>query len=85
MLSCCVAPPRPYGATFTLIKTLLTNQVGGVKRSDQSVEMPKRFLEEATQAERATQRQKLGTLKELTVQPATGARYSKAVDGSFLF
>ena len=85
MLSCCEAPPRPYGATFTLIKTLLTSQVGGVRRSDQSLEMPKRFLEGATQAERATQRQKLGTLKELTVQPATRARYSKAVDGFLSF
>ena len=45
--------------------------------------MPKRFLEGATQSERAKQRQKLGTLKDLTVQPATRARYSKATD-SFL-
>lgn len=47
--------------------------------------MPKRILEGATQSERAKQRQKLGTLKQLTVQPATKVRYNKAVDGFLKF
>ena len=42
--------------------------------------MPKRFLEGATVAARKQQRQSLGTLRNLTVQPATRARYQKAVD-----
>ena len=42
--------------------------------------MPKRFLEGATPAQRKQQRQKLGTLRNLTVQPATRARYQKSVD-----
>ena len=53
--------------------------------SKRSLGMPKRFLEGATQSERAKQRQKIGTLRELTVQPATKARYSKAVDGFLVF
>lgn len=36
--------------------------------------MPKRFLEGRSVGERAQQRQKLGTLKDLTVQPATKRR-----------
>lgn len=40
--------------------------------------MPKRHLEAGTQEERAKQRRKLGTLKELTVQPVTRARYKDA-------
>ena len=47
--------------------------------------MGKRILEGATQAERAKQRQRLGTLKDLTVQPATKARYNKAIDGFLSF
>lgn len=42
--------------------------------------MPKRVLEAATQAERAKQRKQLGSLQELTVQPATKQRYTKATD-----
>ena len=42
--------------------------------------MPKRVLEGNSQVERAKQRQRLGTLKDLTVQPATKARYNNAVD-----
>ena len=42
--------------------------------------MPKRILEGATQQQRATQRRKLGTLRQLTVQPATRARYDKAIN-----
>ena len=47
--------------------------------------MPKRILEATTQSERARQRQRLGTLKDLTVQPATRARYSKAIDNFLSF
>ena len=47
--------------------------------------MPKRILEGATQSERAQQRQRLGPLSTLTVQPATKARYNKAVDGFLQF
>ena len=54
---------------------------GGKDASKQSLDMPKRVLEGNSQSERAKQRQKLGTLKDLTVQPATKARYNKAVDG----
>eukprot|EP00438_Fugacium_kawagutii_P003220 Skav200448 [mRNA] locus=scaffold1922:170440:170772:- [translate_table: standard] len=41
----------------------------------------KRVLEAHTSQERAVQRRRLGTLKELTVQPATKRRYTLAVDG----
>ena len=47
--------------------------------------MPKKHLERATQAARAQQRQKLGTLQDLTVQPATKQRYNKAIDGFLAF
>jgi len=47
--------------------------------------MPKRFVERNTQVERAKQRQKLGTLKDFTVQPATKARYNAAIDGFLQF
>ena len=47
--------------------------------------MPKRVLEGATQSARAQQRQKLGRLRDLTVQPATKARYTKAVDAFLTF
>ena len=40
--------------------------------------MPKRHLEGATQAERATIRKSLGPLKNLTVHPVRRARYEKA-------
>ena len=40
--------------------------------------MPKRHLEGATQADRAKIRKQLGTLRSLTVQPLTRARYQKA-------
>lgn len=42
--------------------------------------MPKRILEGSTQSERAANRRRLGTLRQLTVQPATRRRYDKAVD-----
>ena len=47
--------------------------------------MPKRLLEAATQAGRAAQRQQLGSLKDLTVQPATKQRYNRAIDGFLAF
>ena len=40
--------------------------------------MPKRHLEGATAAERAKKRKQLGSLKSLTVQPITRARYEQA-------
>ena len=47
--------------------------------------MPKRILEAATPAARASKRQQLGTLKQLTVQPSTRARYTQAVDEFLAF
>ena len=47
--------------------------------------MPKRHLEGMTQQARAKVRKQLGTLQQLTVQPATKARYDKAVDGFLRF
>ena len=40
--------------------------------------MPKRHLEGRTEGERAKQRKQLGSLKQLTVQPVTRARYEEA-------
>ena len=45
----------------------------------------KRLLEAAEPGARALQRQRLGTLRELTVQPATRKRYTKATDGFLQF
>ena len=42
--------------------------------------MPKAVFEGATQASRAKDRQKLGTLRQLTVQPSTRIRYDKALN-----
>jgi len=47
--------------------------------------MPKRVLEAPTVQERAKQRQKLGSLKDLTVQPATRKRYTAALQHFFAF
>ena len=49
--------------------------------------MPKRkiLLEARTQEERKRQRQQLGSLQSLTVQPATRKRYQAAVDKFLLF
>ena len=48
--------------------------------------MPRRKILEATTLEqRAAQRKSLGTLRELTVQPATKRRYAKALDAFFAF
>lgn len=45
----------------------------------------KRLLEAVKPEDRAKQRQKLGTLRELTVQPTTRARYNKATDAFLAF
>ena len=48
--------------------------------------MPKRkVLEGSTQGDRARARQALGTLRDLTVQPATKKRYNLALDAFFRF
>ena len=47
--------------------------------------MPKRHLEGATQAARKETRQRLGTLQDLTVQPATKVRYTRAIDAFLAF
>lgn len=48
--------------------------------------MPKRkILEGADPSERAKMRRELGTLKSLTVQPATRRRYDKASEQFFSF
>ena len=47
--------------------------------------MPKRILEGKTKEERIDQRQKLGTLKSLTVQPATRKRYDRALQRFFKY
>ena len=84
-LNYCVVAHKPSGAMYTRAKTLPTNPVGGEKESEPSLDMPKRILEATTQSERAKQRQRLGTLRDLTVQPATRARYSKAIDDFLSF
>lgn len=45
--------------------------------------MPKRILEASTPRARAQQRQDLGTLRQLTVQPATRRRYDNALTQFF--
>ena len=45
----------------------------------------KRVLEAALPQDRAAQRRRLGSLRELTVQPATKKRYSAAVEGFFSY
>ena len=45
----------------------------------------KRVLDTGRPEERAAQRQKLGTLRDLTVQPATRRRYQKATDAFLQF
>ena len=45
----------------------------------------KRVLEAALPQDRAAQRRRLGSLKELTVQPATKKRYSMATQGFFSY
>ena len=48
--------------------------------------MPKRkILEAAAMTDRAKMRRELGTLRDLTVQPATKRRYDKASEAFFAF
>lgn len=47
--------------------------------------MPKRVVEAPTKEERKITRRRLGTLKQLTVQPSTRARYDKALNKFFDF
>ena len=71
----------PFGLTSIQIRTRLTNPVVGVSGSKPSSGMPRKRILEATKPEdRARQRQKLGTLRDLTVQPATRKRYDLATN-----
>ena len=47
--------------------------------------MPKRVLEGKAKEERIDTRKKLGTLKSLTVQPATSKRYDRALERFFAY
>ena len=47
--------------------------------------MPKRLFEGKTQEERANNRKRLGSLKELTVQPTTKARYARAREDFYAY
>ena len=51
----------------------------------ESGQMPKRHLEGSTQEARATMRQRLGSLKSLTVQPVTRKRYDAALESFFQY
>ena len=70
----------------TRIKILLIAHPDGDSGSSLSIAMPrKRVLEAALPQDRAAQRRRLGSLRELTVQPATKKRYSAAVEGFFSY
>eukprot|EP00438_Fugacium_kawagutii_P001490 Skav202536 [mRNA] locus=scaffold2011:198967:205206:- [translate_table: standard] len=60
---------------------LTDSLVCGVGESAPVVGMGKRLLEATEPEERAKQRQRLGTLRSLTVQPATRRRYDLALQG----
>eukprot|EP00438_Fugacium_kawagutii_P010590 Skav221627 [mRNA] locus=scaffold4037:51236:58385:+ [translate_table: standard] len=65
---------------------LTDSMVCGAGRLSPNSGMPKRKLLEANQPEeRAAQRRRLGTLRELTVQPATKRRYALATTAFFKF
>ena len=85
MLSYCVVAIKPCGATYKRIRTPPIGLADGGFEYVQSLEMPKRIIEATTQNERAKQRRRLGTLQELTVQPATKQRYNRAIDGFLSF
>ena len=85
-LSSWLPPFTPYGVTCIRTRTRQTNPVDGVAEFVANSEMPKRkFVEAKEPRERAEQRQKLGTLRELTVQPATRRRYDNATQQFFNF
>ena len=69
--------------TSILTRIQRINQAVG--RSGQNSAMPKVIVESRNPQLRAKQRQQLGKLKELTVQPATRLRYNKALDQFLLF
>ena len=71
-----LSPSRGCGPMSTPPKTQRMSLAA--VRENESGLMPKRHLEAHTQAERAKVRKKLGTLKSLTVQPITRARYQSA-------
>ena len=76
----------PFGLMLIPTRIRLTAQADGVSGFVPSLDMPrKRVLEATTPEARAKQRQKLGTLKDLTVQPATRRRYDKATSAFFSF
>eukprot|EP00435_Cladocopium_sp_Y103_P058354 s184_g20.t1 len=72
-------------AILTSLKWRLEHQDGG-GGSVQNIAMPrKRILEAERPEQRASQRRKLGTLRQLTVQPATRKRYTNATDAFLRF
>lgn len=74
------------GLMSTQIATPLTDPLDGGSGSKQSLEMSrKRLLEAVLPQDTASQRQKLGTLRDLTVQPATKRRYKLATEAFFTF
>ena len=76
----------PSGGTCAPSKTLLIAQAGGRAGSKPSSAMPRaKVVEGKSASDRARQRRALGTLRELTVQPATKRRYGKALDAFFVF
>ena len=85
MLSCLSVVAKECGGTSTRTRILLTAQVGGAGGSAPVSGMGKRILEGTTETSRASKRQKLGTLRQLTVQPSTRRRYDKALDSFFDF
>ena len=83
-MPCCSPRGWPlFGDTSTRTKTQPISLRAG--RSGLNSEMPKVVLENRNPRVRAQQRQALGTLKELTVQPATRARYDKALTAFLQF
>eukprot|EP00438_Fugacium_kawagutii_P023236 Skav223681 [mRNA] locus=scaffold3470:134573:139091:+ [translate_table: standard] len=71
------------GRTSTPSKTLRTPPAGVPGK--ESGPMPKRVLEAQSQEDRVKQRQALGTLRQLTVQPTTRRRYDAALAKFFDF
>lgn len=74
---------KSFGLTFILKRTPRT--APAADRENVSGAMPKRHLEAATPEARATMRKKLGTLKQLTFQPTTRARYDQSLTIFFKF
>lgn len=81
--SCWLVDVKVCGDTSTQTPIRPTVLVDGGGGSRPNLEMVKRILEGQSPAERATKRRQLGTLRQLTVQGPTRARYETALD-SFL-